>query len=85
MTVTILQLNLSEIKPGNKVSITGFTKEDVPIKMLEMGLLPGNVILVKRFAPMGDPMHIEVAGYDLALRKDEAKQILVQVVANSQD
>jgi len=75
--------NLSEIKAGKRVLILGFAHDDIPLKMLEMGLLPGNEIFVKRFAPLGDPMHIEVSGYDLALRKDEAKQILVEELAKS--
>jgi Fe2+ transport system protein FeoA len=85
MTVYSTHLNLSEIKPGNKVLILGYSNEDVPLKMLEMGLLPGNEILVKRLAPLRDPMHIEIAGYDLALRRDEAAQIIVEELAKSPD
>lgn len=57
--------------------ISGFYEDLVPLKMLEMGLLPGHVVLVKRYSPWGDPMHIRVAGFDLALRLEEAGYILV--------
>ncbi len=82
---SVLQpLLLSEIKPGKRVLIIGFVHDSVPLKMLEMGLLPGNEVFVKRFAPMQDPIHLEVAGYDLALRHDEAKLIEVQEIESTE-
>jgi DtxR family Mn-dependent transcriptional regulator len=46
-------------------------------RLMEMGLLPGTKIQVKRIAPLGDPMEIELKGYSLSLRKSEAKTIEV--------
>ena len=77
-------LLLSHIKPGNRVYITGYSENEVPLKLLEMGLLPGNEIFVKRLAPLLDPMHIEVAGYELALRKEEAALIEVRELETSE-
>jgi len=68
---------LADIKPGYTAVISGFDEDRIPLKMLEMGLLPGNIVLVKRYSPFGDPMHIRVAGFDMALRKDEAEFVLV--------
>ena len=68
---------LSTIKPGYVATISGFDEDAIPLKMLEMGLLPGNKVLVKRISPLGDPMHIRVAGFDMALRKDEAAFVFV--------
>lgn len=84
MKIASTPLLLSQIKPGIRVLITGFSQDEVPLKMLEMGLLPGNDILVKRIAPMKDPIHIEVGGYDLALRLDEAALIEVEEIVNSE-
>ena len=72
---------LNAIKPGYKAVISGFDEDLIPVKMLEMGLLPGNEVLVKRISPLGDPMHIRVSGLDMALRKDEAAGVFVD--ANS--
>jgi Fe2+ transport system protein FeoA len=47
-------------------------------RLLEMGLLPGQRIKVVRNAPLRDPMELEVMGYLLSLRKDEAAYILVR-------
>ncbi len=71
---------LSDLKPGQSAVITGFNEEEVPLKMLEMGLLPGNKVLVKRISPLGDPIHIRVVGFDLALRKEEAALVKVDEV-----
>lgn len=48
---------------------------DVRRRLLEMGLTPGTRVKVIRFAPLGDPMDIEVRGYHLSLRKHEAGQV----------
>ena len=43
-----------------------------------MGLTPGTEILVTRLAPLGDPVEVEVRGYSLSLRKNEAEVLRVQ-------
>ena len=47
-------------------------------RILEMGVLPGIQIEVIRFAPLGDPIEIKVMGYNLSLRKAEAKHVSVE-------
>ena len=69
--------DLSQLKPGESAIIQGFDEDRVPLKILEMGLLPGNKVLVKRISPLGDPMHIRVVGFDLALRLEEAAFVKV--------
>ncbi len=49
--------------------------DDVRRRLLEMGLTPGVKVRVVRFAPLGDPIDIEVRGYHLSLRKHEANQV----------
>jgi len=46
---------------------------------MEMGLVPGETILLEQVAPMGDPISVNVSGYHLSLRKSEADQIVVDV------
>ena len=48
---------------------------DVRRRLLEMGLTPGTTVKVVRFAPLGDPIDIEVRGYHLSLRKHEASLV----------
>lgn len=51
---------------------------DYKRKLLAMGLIPGTEFFVKRYAPLGDPIEIEVRGFNLSLRKDEADVLIVQ-------
>lgn len=49
-------------------------------KLLAMGLTPGTLLMVKHVAPLGDPIEIYVRGYDLSLRKNEVKNIILERV-----
>lgn len=43
-----------------------------------MGCIPGEIVVVEKIAPLGDPISIRVSGYSLSLRMDEANQILLE-------
>jgi ferrous iron transport protein A len=51
--------------------------------MMDMGLLKGTEIKVVRLAPLGDPIEFEVKGYNLSLRKKEARLVEVEVLADA--
>ena len=69
---------LSEIEIGKKVIIKHFENDELFLKLMEMGLVPGEVILVDHVAPLGDPICIKVSGYTLSLRIDEAEGIIIE-------
>lgn len=69
---------LSQIPPGTTVTIHSFTSDDIFIKLMEMGCVPGEKVKVEQRAPLGDPISISVAGYLLSLRLSEADMILVE-------
>ena len=71
---------LSELAIGQKAEIISFEKDDIFIKLMEMGCVPGEIIKVEQKAPLGDPISISVAGYHLSLRINEANSIFVEVV-----
>ena len=58
--------------------IHSFEKNDVFLKLMEMGCVPGEIIKVEKIAPLGDPISIAVAGYQLSLRLDEAENIFME-------
>jgi len=68
---------LSEVGIGKKVIIRLINKDDISIKLMEMGCIPGETVRVEQIAPLGDPISIIVAGYYLSLRINEADQIMV--------
>jgi Fe2+ transport system protein FeoA len=71
---------LSELAIGQKAEIISFEKDDIFIKLMEMGCVPGEIIKVEQKAPLGDPISISVSGYHLSLRINEANSIFVEVV-----
>ncbi len=73
-------MNLSQVKTGTKVKIKSFENDDIILKLMEMGCLPEEEVLVLKKAPFGDPIYIMVSGYSLSLRADEAEKIFVEVV-----
>lgn len=71
---------LSEIKAGKSVTIKSFEKDDIFLKLMEMGCVPGEVVIVDQIAPLGDPISILVSGYHLSLRLNEAENIWVEEI-----
>jgi ferrous iron transport protein A len=69
---------LSEIGIGKTVIIKRFENDDIFLKLMEMGCVPGEKIIVTQIAPLGDPISIAVAGYTLSLRLNEAEHIWVE-------
>lgn len=63
----------NDLKIGDKVKIVGYIENGSVYrkKLLSMGLLPGTEFVLKRIAPLGDPIEIEVRGFSLILRKKE--------------
>lgn len=72
---------LSELRVGESGNIDSFLKDDLSIKLMEMGCVPGEMVKVEQIAPLGDPISIWVAGYSLSLRLDEAAGVLVNTEA----
>ena len=71
---------LSEFKIGEK----GFVKSvagDGPIRrrLFDMGVTPGAKIVLKKCAPLGDPLEVNLRGYELTLRKAEASFVTMEV------
>ncbi len=69
---------LSEIKPGLSVRINSFSEQEIFLKLMEMGCLPGETVCIEKIAPFGDPISIKISGYTLSLRLNEAETILVE-------
>jgi len=71
-------MTLLDLKPGQRACIQGWTTEEPPLRLMELGLLPGTDIELVRFAPLGDPIDIKVRGYHLSIRKTEAALIRIE-------
>ena len=69
-------MNLSQLKPGESARIISVGGSgSLRQHFLDMGLIPDAVCTLTKLAPMGDPMEFMVHGYELSIRKDDAKEI----------
>lgn len=73
-------MKLSELSVGDAAQVIGFSSDGKAYRarLLAMGLTPGTRFTLKRLAPLGDPVEIEVRGFALSLRKSEADVIRVE-------
>ena len=76
----VLAVLLADLKTGQKATIKKFTSEEIFLKLMEMGCLPGEHIEILKKAPLNDPISVAVAGYTLSLRVEEAKHIEVELI-----
>lgn len=72
-------IRLSELKPGQEGIIKEFMSNELFLKLMEMGCVPGEKIIMEQVAPLGDPISVSVAGYHLSLRINEAEHIYVEL------
>ena len=75
---------ISHLKKGEKALIKEFDVEDIPLKLLEMGCLPGNIVEIIQIAPFGDPLYLNINGAHLAIRLETAAVIEVEMIQNHQ-
>jgi ferrous iron transport protein A len=76
-TIALFLMRLSELKQGERARILSFQSNELELKLMEMGCLPGEEVIVEQIAPLGDPISIKIAGYSLSLRKNEANEIII--------
>jgi ferrous iron transport protein A len=75
-----LNITLSELKRGQRAIITDVSSVLIPLKLLEMGCLPGNTVELVQVAPFADPMYLNINGTHLAIRKETAIHILIDII-----
>ena len=77
-----MQTTINFLKKGEKAVIVSFDVEVMPLKLLEMGCLPGNTVELLQIAPFGDPLYLDVNGSRLAIRIETARNITVEKVGS---
>lgn len=71
-------MTLKDLKPGQSGTVTGIgEKGPMRRRIMDMGVTPGAFVKVIKVAPLGDPIEVNIRGYELSLRKDEAEQIVI--------
>ena len=74
MTKTLRKMKIGEKAVVSKISCESAIKR----RLMDMGVTRGTEVMVRRVAPLGDPIEINLRGYDLTLRKSEAEHIIVE-------
>lgn len=76
-------IKLSDLKKGQKGKVIFLNTEDKALRrrLLDMGITEGVQIKIKKIAPLGDPIDLELRGYDLCLRKRDMAFIDVEVMS----
>ena len=73
--------SIATLKKGQRAIIKSISADVVPLKLLEMGCLPGNEVSLVQVAPFQDPLYLDINGSHLAIRKETASQIEVTIIA----
>jgi len=77
-------VTVADLKYGQKGIIKDFTEHILPIKLLELGCLPGNSVELLQIAPLNDPIYINLSGSHLAIRRSLAKLIELEIIEETQ-
>lgn len=73
-------MDISNLKKGQKAKIIHFDPEQIPLKLVELGCLPNTFVEVLQEAPFSGPLYILLGDNRVAIRKEMAKQIKVQLI-----
>ena len=75
-------MKLSSLKVGQEAKIVSLevTNKEIRRHLLDMGLTRGVIVKIKKVAPMGDPIDLELRGYELCVGKADLDKIEVEVV-----
>jgi ferrous iron transport protein A len=75
-----LQNTINTLKKGEKAIIKDFDIDLIPLKLLEMGCLPGSLVELLQIAPFGDPLYLDINGSHVAIRIETAREIEVELI-----
>lgn len=75
-----MRTTLANLKKGQKAVIVDLNIDAIPLKLLEMGCLPGNLVELLQIAPLGDPIYIDVNDSHVAIRLETAAEIDVEIL-----
>ena len=72
-------ISLRDLKEGDRAAIKAIRGEGAfKRRLLEMGFMPGTTVLIKKYAPLRDPIELVIKGYHVSLRLKEAQKVLVR-------
>jgi len=79
-----VKLSVAQLQKGQKGIIQDFNIDLIPLKLLEMGCLPGNEVQLLQVAPFGDPLYLTINDCHVAIRLETASVIHVKIAKESE-
>ena len=73
-------ITLDQIEKKQRGRIVEIDTDLLPLKLIEMGCLPGNEVHLEQLAPLKDPMYLVIDGCHLAIRKETAQHIIIDLI-----
>lgn len=73
---------IANLKKGQKAIIGEMDSQEIPLKLLEMGCLPGNQVELIQIAPFKDPLYLNINDTFLSIRKETARLIHVELIGD---
>jgi ferrous iron transport protein A len=71
---------ITELEEGTIAKIVSIENDLLILKFMEMGLIPGEIIRIRSINPLGGPISLDLLGYKLSLRVDEAESIIAEKI-----
>ena len=78
-----MKSTIAHLKRGEKGIIKDVSSDLIPVKLFEMGCLPGNEVELIQYAPFNDPLYININGSFLAIRRETALSIEIEKIPNT--
>ena len=76
--------SIADLKKGEKAIIKDVSDNNIPLKLLEMGCLPGNEVEIIQLAPLLGPIYININGSRLAIRKETARLVIIEKLVDNE-
>lgn len=73
-------MTLAELRMGDRALIKSYDQEDIALKLMELGMIPNELVTLVRRAPAGDPIAIKIGSSILALRLEEAEAVKIEKI-----
>lgn len=74
-----MKVTLAELKRGQQGIIIDVSSDFIPLKLIEMGCLPGNTVELLQVAPFSDPMYLNINDSHVAIRKETAQHVIIKI------
>lgn len=71
---------IADLKKGEKAKILDFPVDTIPLKLIEMGCLPGNEVTLVQTTLFNGPLFLTINGSNIAVRKNTARQIFIEKI-----